>query len=132
MPTEIKELIMEFAGEKQQIKNYFLNNIANFIDPSLIYVDNKCQFCYIIMLKFTNWNYLCESCHYGSNIGITKKKWFSVTSLITIRLYKLGKLYYAIDDIHRFLFLMSITNYYSFHPLACLHSDLLRTVELIE
>lgn len=131
MPTEIKELIMEFTGEKQKIKKYFLDNIANFIDPSLLYLENNCEFCYITILKTTNED-ICDSCHYGSNEGITNKKIFSATTLITGSVSTLGKLYYALDDIHRFLFLMSLTDYYSTHPLTWVHYELFRSIRIIE
>lgn len=131
MPTEIKELIMEYTGEKQKIKKYFIDNIANYIDPSLIYLENNCEFCYITILKTTNED-ICDSCHYGSNEGITNKQIFSATTLITGNVSTLGKLYYVLDDIHRFLFLMSLTDYYTFHPLSRLHCELLIYVQLIE
>jgi hypothetical protein len=122
---------MEFAGEKQKIKDYFLDNIASYIDPSLIFVENKCEFCYISILQSRNLNNFCMSCHYGENIILTNKKRFSVTTLIAGSDDRLGQLYYALSDIYRFFDIMSRTDYYSVHPLTWLHYELLRTVRLI-
>jgi len=131
MPSEIKEHIMEFAGEKQQIKNHFLANIAHKIDPSLVWVSNQCEFCYIEILKTRKW-VNCDACYQGLKVGHTKKKWFSATSLIAGQASCIGELYYALGDMHRFLFIMSLTDWTSNHPLSWLHYDLCRAVRRID
>jgi hypothetical protein len=131
MPNEIIEKIMEYKGEKEEIKKYFIEEIGSKIDKSLIYIENECEFCYIEKLKSGDIAY-CDICYQGLNIEKAKKKWFSATCIINSKSRIIGELYNAIYDLEKFMFIMRQTDWYSNHPLSWLHYELKRTIIKIE
>ena len=130
LPSELKEYIMEFAGEKQKIKQYFMNYIAYYIDISLIYIPNGCEFCYIEILKKRRIVSCCACNKKVHNIK-SKKKWFSANILLSGTQERISKLYYALNDTNRFLALLSESSWSSNHPLFWLHYELLHKIRQI-
>lgn len=131
IPAEIKECIIDFVGEKQQIKKYFMNYIACYIDITLRLVPHGCEFCYIDILKKRKIVF-CYACHQKIPIEKSKKKIFSATTLLTGKQERIYTLYYALNDTNRFLDLLAESNWSSNHPLSWLHYELLHKIRKIE
>lgn len=127
LPNDIINKIIEYSGEKKEIKKYFMKNIGSHIDKSLKYIENECEFCYIEKLKSGD-NICCDLCYENFNIKMLKKKWFSATCIINSRSRIIGELYNAIDDLDRFMLIMSQSDWSSNHPLSWLNYELKRTV----
>jgi hypothetical protein len=85
LPDPIKEIIYEFSGEREDIKNKFMKEIAPKIDESLILIPNGCHMCYIASLKENKYLW----CQEHSDIEYSKMpnvdnrpQYFSVYSLL--------------------------------------------------
>jgi len=125
LPINIRDYIFEFIDYKSPIQIYFKENIAPMIDISFKKINNGCELCY---LKFFN-KYkfkLCSNHKYMINFNSNKPKYISLHNLPNSKIYNksLGRLFLALDDIHRFIQVINNINKYEMHKLHNINNEI--------
>jgi hypothetical protein len=119
LPDIIIDYIMEFNNP---YKEYFKNNVLYQIDPTLIFIDNGCESCYIRKLK--NINEKCTSCRIYKIPSNKNPKKISIYYLYDKTQYT--KFAYALLDIKRFKTILSIPTVFGLSYLGPLHYEIKR------
>jgi hypothetical protein len=125
--TEIQqEHILDYAFSKDKIIKYFKLTVLPLIDPTFILVDNGCKICHV---KYFNKN-KNKKCHYHkyfvNNSNKTIAKFISLYNLPNSELYdSFGKLFFAINDINRFLLIISNLKSFQDHKLSNINNQII-------
>lgn len=123
MPDYIQDIIFDFANKQNEIKTYFKDNIAPYIDKTIKKIDNGCELCYIQQFKKNNKQY--TTCLVHTSIkNNSKSKYFSLYNLPNGKYQKtIGKLFMIINDVEYFQKILLQTEAYENHRLSEINNE---------
>ncbi len=129
IPEHLIEHILDYTYSKDNIINYFKNNIAPLIDTTFIKIDNGCSYCH---LKYFYKNKI-KKCYYHkyikphyNNSIIENPKFLSLYNLPNTELYyDIGKLFLAINDVTRFKKIITNLKPFQDHVLSDINREII-------